>query len=322
MSKLLAIEKNAPRGLLAYEWVIVGYALLTLLMVAVCATSYAEPQALVWTRLRLVAATLALWGVYRLMPCRPMMLVRVTVQVLLLGEWYPDTFELNRILPNLDHIVALWDQQMFGCQPALTFADDCPWWPFSELMYLGYGSYYWLLVGVPLLFFLNRYDEFQRTAFIIISAFFLYYVFFDLMPVAGPQYYYNAVGLESIRDGVFPDVGRYFATHSDGLALPGAEGPCRLFVEAMHNGGERPTAAFPSSHVGIATVILCLAARYCRLTRTSRTLLWYVPLYVALCISTVYLRAHYAVDAIAGLISGFALYFALAWVAPGRNTSR
>lgn len=314
MSKLLAIEKKAPRGLLAHEWVIVGYALLTLLMVALCATSYADPGALVWTRLRLVGATLALWGLYRLMPCRLMMLARVTVQVLLLGEWYPDTFELNRILPNLDHVVAVWDQRLFGCQPALAFAESCPWLPFSELMYLGYGSYYWLLVGVPLLFFLHRYEEFRRTAFIIITAFFAYYVVFDLMPVAGPQYYYQAVGLDDIRSGLFPDVGRYFATHAEGMALPGGEGPCRLFVEAMHDGGERPTAAFPSSHVGIATVILCLAARYCRLTRSSRTLLWYVPLYAALCVSTVYIRAHYAVDAIAGLLTGLALYFALASV--------
>lgn len=311
ISKLFHTEKG-PRGLTPWEWVVVGYAAVTAVMVVVCATAYADAASLLWTRGRLVAATLALWGLYRLAPCPATMLVRVTVQVLLLGEWYPDTFELNRILPNLDHIVARWDLALFHCQPSLTFHTQAPWLWFSELMYLGYGSYYWLLVGVPLLFFVRRYDEFRRTAFIIIASFFLYYLAFDLFPVAGPQYYFAAVG----DSGALPDVGRYFATHAEGLPLPGGDGPCRAFVQAMHSAGERPTAAFPSSHVGVATVILCLAVRLCRLTRRWATLYWYIPLYLLLCLSTVYIQAHYAVDAIAGLVSGLALYFALAALAP------
>lgn len=316
VSKLFTIERSAPRGLLAWEWVIVAYAALTTLMVLFCATSYADPAAMLWTRGRLVAATVALWGLYRLAPCRALMLVRVTVQVLLLGEWYPDTYSLNCILPNLDHIVAAWDQALFSCQPALLFHTEAPWLWFSELMYLGYGSYYWLLVGVPLLFFIRRYEEFGRAAYIIITSFFLFYLAFDIFPVVGPQYYFAAIGTDTAASGVFPDVGRYFATHSAGLPLPGPDGPCRAFVMAMHSAGERPTAAFPSSHVGVATVILFLAVRLCRQTRRWGTLLWYVPLYLLLCLSTVYIQAHYAIDALAGLVSGTALYFALAALAP------
>jgi membrane-associated phospholipid phosphatase len=36
-----------------------------------------------------------------------------------------------------------------------------------------------------------------------------------------------------------------------------------------------------------------------------------LPFYVFLCMATVYIQAHYAVDAIAGLISAFIIYYAL-----------
>ena len=50
--------------------------------------------------------TLALWLVYRLVPCKLTILARMAAQMALLAWWYPDTYELNRVLPNLDHIFA------------------------------------------------------------------------------------------------------------------------------------------------------------------------------------------------------------------------
>ena len=37
------------------------------------------------------------------------------------------------------------------------------------------------------------------------------------------------------------------------------------------------------------------------------------PFYVLLCFSTVYLQAHYAIDALAGLVSGTLLFAVLMW---------
>lgn len=39
-----------------------------------------------------------------------------------------------------------------------------------------------------------------------------------------------------------------------------------------------------------------------------------LPFYVLLCLSTVYIQAHYAIDVLAGWVTGVALYFALMWV--------
>ena len=67
-------------------------------------------------------------------------------------------------------------------------------------------------------------------------------------------------------------------------------------VEDAKAAGERPTAAFPSSHVGIATVCMLLAAH----TRQRKLVLLMLPFYIFLCFSTVYIQAHYAIDALAG----------------------
>lgn len=78
-------------------------------------------------------------------------------------------------------------------------------------------------------------------------------------------------------------------------------------VENAKAAGERPTAAFPSSHVGVATVIMLLAGH----TRNRRLCLLLLPFFVFLCMSTVYIQAHYVIDAIAGLLTGVLFYFGL-----------
>ena len=301
-------DRKPRRGLIAAEWVVVGYTLLTLALILFTWTKQPNPAPMLWGRFRAIASMLALWGVYRMLPCRLTMLCRVLLQVAMLSWWYPDTYALNRIFPNLDHHFAALEQSLFGCQPALLFCEQwtSPVW--SELMYMSYSSYFLLVVIVTFGYFIRRYDEFQRMAFILIGSFFLYYIIFIALPVTGPQYYYLAADLENIRQGVFPDVGDYFLMHDEMMIMPGySDGWFYQFIEQAHATGERPTAAFPSSHVGITTVLLLLVWRL-----KIRSLRWLVgTLLVLMCMSTVYIRAHYAIDVIAGLVSGAVFYFAL-----------
>ncbi len=314
ISNLFSIEKKPHKGLFAIEWVIVLYTMLTLLTVLFISTRLQNPDAMIWGRLRVLACTLALWIVYRLLPCRATRLLRVLVQLVLLGWWYPDTFEINRVFPNLDHIFASAEQSIFGCQPALLFHQAMPQIWFSELMDLGYASYYPLIATVILFYFFCKYTEFERASFIILASFFAYYVIFIYLPVTGPQYYYIAAGTENIAQGIFPNLHDYFSTHAERMTSPGwCDGPFYQLVEHAHNAGERPTAAFPSSHVGITTVLMLLAWH-----SGSRKLLFaMLPFYVLMCLATVYILAHYAIDAIAGLITGAGLYFLFLWVSKG-----
>jgi membrane-associated phospholipid phosphatase len=178
-------------------------------------------------------------------------------------------------------------------------------------MCLGYVSYFPLIALVTLYYFFQRYKEFQMAAFVILTSFFVYYIIFVLLPVTGPQFYYLAVGTEKITAGVFPDMGSWFLTHSERMAAPGwTDGFFYHLLDITHDAGERPTAAFPSSHVGITTVLLMLALH----TRSKGLIFTILPFYILMCFSTVYLYAHYAIDAIAGLITGIALYYGLCYL--------
>lgn len=313
---LFGIEKKPRRGLLEVEWVIMGYLMLTLLLMLFTWTKLPDPEPMLWGRFRVVVSTLALWGVYCLVPCRFTMLCRVTLQLALLSWWYPDTFSLNRIFPNLDHHFAALEQSIFGCQPALEFANHWTHPVWSELMYLGYSSYFLLISIVVVYYFIWRYEEFHRTVFIILTSFFVYYVIFVALPVTGPQYYYLAAGLDNISQGVFPNVGDYFLTHDEMMKMPGYEDGWfyQIMVNA-HSAGERPTAAFPSSHVGVTTILLLLAWR-----SRSRLLVWFVfTLFLLMCLATVYIRAHYVIDVFAGLLSAIIMYITLHYISKYRR---
>ena len=218
------------------------------------------------------------------------------------------------MFPNLDHVFCRAEQSVFGFQPALTFASTFSWAPISELMSMGYAAYYPMIGLVAFYYFFARYKEFERASFVLLASFFIYYIVFIFVPVAGPTFYFKAVGLENIANGFFPAVGTYFNTHQECLPTPGyVDGFFYDLVEQAKAAGERPTAAFPSSHVGVSTVCMWLAYH----SRNRRLFLFLAPFYFFLCLATVYIQAHYAIDAIAGLITGTALYFALMYATKG-----
>ena len=306
--KIFEIEKKPRKGLLAIEWVVIGYMLLTLLLAFFMTTKIHNIDPFIWGRFRMMVMMLGLWFVYRLIPCQFTMICRILLQLLGLGLWYSETFEFNRHFTNLDPLFAGYEQQLFGCQPALLFSQAISHPVFSELMHLGYSSYFPLIALVTFFYFFRRYEQFLRTEFIILAAFYIYYVIFIFLPVTGPQYYYLAAGFDQIAKGVFPDVGNYFATHMEKATTPGwSNGFFYSLVEGMHDAGERPTAAFPSSHVGITTILMFLAWRtHCR------PLFWgMMPFYVLMCFATVYIQAHYAIDVIAGWVSAIVIYTVL-----------
>lgn len=312
-------DEKPQRGLLAAEWFIMGYMVFTLLLMVFMWPKLAHADEMLWGRARYSLVTLLMWGVYRYKPCRATMLARISAQLVFLSWWYPDTYELNRLLPNLDHIFASLEQSVFGCHPSLLFSQAIPYGWFSELMCLGYVSYFPLIATVTIYYFFQRYHEFLMATTVILVSFFVYYYVFVLLPVTGPQFYYLAVGTDQIASGVFPDVGNWFMTHAERMAAPGwSDGFFYHLLDMTHDAGERPTAAFPSSHVGCTTVLMMLALH----TRSRRLFLGMLPFYVLMCFSTVYIYAHYAIDAIAGFITGIMLYYLLkSWALMRLNRS-
>ena len=296
---------------MALEWVMLAYMVLTVVTMLFTYTKLVNPESMIWGRIRVLAITGALWAVYRMLPCKLTRLARVVAQMSLLAWWYPDTYEINRMLPNLDHIFAGWEQQLFGCQPALYFAKALPWAVVSELMDMGYFMYYPMIVIVVLFYFFRRYQEFERISFVLLAGFFLYYAVYLYVPVVGPTFYYDAVGVNDIAKGIFPALGDYFNTHTDCLPTPGyPDGIFYQLVEDAKAAGERPTAAFPSSHVSISTYCILLATH----AKNRKLLYFLLPFYVFLCMATVYIQAHYLIDALAGLVTGVITYYILMYL--------
>ncbi len=303
------------KGLLPVEWAVIVYTLFTLVLMVIMRGQLHEFNSMLLFRAKVLASIALMWAVYRWRPCRFTMLARLVVQVCWLGQWYPGTYEFNRCFLNLEHLFCDWEQWLFACEPSVKFSED--WlapgvhlfaplcYLLSELMDMGYASYYPIIIFTVLFYFLYREPQLQKAVFTLLSSFFLFYVIFIFLPVAGPTFYFKAVGLDLINQGVYPNIGHYFEFHSDladdCLPSPGwTKGVMWQIVEFAKWAGESPTAAFPSSHVGVTTVCLSLLYR----TGNRRVFYSVLPFAILMFFATFYIQAHYAIDAIFGVLFG------------------
>ena len=205
--------------------------------------------------------------------------IRYFLPFALLSLWYPETYYIGKfVLPNQDQFLYAVDQTLFGCQPGLEFSKLLPYAWFSELMYFGYFSYYFIFFGTALWCYIKDKELANRAVFMLVGSFYLYYMMFIVFPAAGPYFYTD----------LFPPP---LNQAPDGFIF------CKImrFLQAT---GERPTGAFPSSHVSITFTVLIFNYLHCR-----QLLKFTLPLFIILFFSTVYIKAHYAIDAIGGLIS-------------------
>ena len=118
------------------------------------------------------------------------------------------------------------------------------------------------------------------------------------------------IKLSPLIPKVFPAIGDYFNNNQELLPGPGYQhGFFYSLVEGSQQVGERPTAAFPSSHVGISTILMIMAWR-----GSKKLFACLIPFYMLLCGATVYIQAHYVIDAIVGFFSAFLLYVVATWM--------
>ena len=211
--------------------------------------------------------------------------IRYAFPLALTIYWYPETYYMNNCLfDNLDQVFLGIDEWMFGCQPALEFCNAVPFRWFSELMSFGYFSYYLIFIFIAVYLYFKDRKNSEKAAFIILCSFFIYYILFIILPVVGPQFHFSN---NEVPDGyVF-----------------------RPLLAAIQSMGEKPTGAFPSSHVGISLIFLILIWKYCR-----QYFVYFVPVVAILIFSTVYIKAHYIIDVIGGAISAPIVYLCAGFV--------
>lgn len=298
-------RRDLETEFIAVEKINIFYNLFTTLLIIIYYNRLSDPQDMLMGRFLILVGTFSLIYVYTKFPSRFMVLVRMVTQMCLLNYWYPDTFEFNRIFPNLDHLFATVEFNIFGCQPALLFDRLLSGDFWREMFNMGYWLYYPMITVVTFFYFFKRPEKVERCTFIIMAAFFMHYIIYIFLPVAGPQFYFPVIGDEAASCGLYENIGDYFNRHP-GISIA-QEGKGVFFTELVNiaqRAGERPTAAFPSSHIGVSLVMIILAFKANR--KLFAVLL---PVFVLLCCATVYIKAHYLVDAIAGLFSGLLSYY-------------
>ena len=301
---------ESSKGLFAVERISLIYNAITTILIVLLYSRMDHPGMMLLERAGIVAITFGLIYLYQKYPCRLSAFVRMVVQMSFLAYWYPDTFEFNRLFPNLDCFFASAEQWLFNCQPSVEFSKLCPDIWFSEPFNMGYFAYYPLIAIVAIYYFVFKFEWFEKASFVIVTSFFLYYLIYIFVPVAGPQFYFPSIGMDNVEACNFLSIGDYF--NHNAILLPGPNFEQGLFfdlVEASQEVGERPTAAFPSSHVGISTILMIMAWRV-----NKKLCYGLIPFYVLLCCATVYIQAHYLIDVFAGLISAVAIYILSTWM--------
>ncbi len=301
---------ESSKGLFAVERISLVYNAITTILIVLLYSRMDHPGMMLLERAGIVAITFGLIYLYQKYPCRLSAFVRMVVQMSFLAYWYPDTFEFNRLFPNLDCFFASAEQWIFNCQPSVEFSKLCPDIWFSEPFNMGYFAYYPLIAIVAIYYFVFKFEWFEKASFVIVTSFFLYYLIYIFVPVAGPQFYFPAIGMDNVEACNFLSIGDYF--NHNAILLPGPNFEQGLFfdlVEASQEVGERPTAAFPSSHVGISTILMIMAWRV-----NKKLCYGLTPFYVLLCCATVYIQAHYLIDVFAGWISAVAIYILSTWM--------
>lgn len=301
---------ESSKGLFAVERISLIYNAITTILIVLLYSRMDHPGMMLLERAGIVAITFGLIYLYQKYPCRLSAFVRMVIQMSFLAYWYPDTFEFNRLFPNLDCFFASAEQWLFNCQPSVEFSKLCPDIWFSEPFNMGYFAYYPLIAIVAIYYFVFKFEWFEKASFVIVTSFFLYYLIYIFLPVAGPQFYFPAIGMDNVEACNFLSIGDYF--NHNAILLPGPNFEQGLFfdlVEASQEVGERPTAAFPSSHVGISTILMIMAWRV-----NKKLCYGLIPFYVLLCCATVYIQAHYLIDVFAGLISAIAIYILSTWM--------
>jgi membrane-associated phospholipid phosphatase len=294
----------------AFEWVALGYLLLSCVSIAEFAGNLAHPVMLISVqasvaavilalcRIEARAAKLALWNQER--PGGTDRKVHPAVWQRFWHfwrHWYPHLFFLF-CFEELAKLVHLFSP---GWQDAKLIAFD-QW-----------------LTGVNPSLWLERFAHPALNEFMQF-AYFTYFVF--LLVLGGILYYrgewksyWSVMTYSGIAYGLGYVIAMFFPVQSPWFSMAGmwhgelVGGPFTAVITLIERCGRVHGAAFPSQHVAGAVAALWGAWRH------RRWLFWvFLPFVLCMCASTVYVRNHYVADVFGGMVTGTLGYVIGVWL--------
>jgi len=200
------------------------------------------------------------------------------------GFFYEATTHLSQVIWSgyWDLFIQKIDQMIFGYQPALEWGRNYSSYFLQEFFHFWYISYYLMIFGIGILFYVKDRKLFHRYFFGITFVFYFCYLTYYFVPVIGGRYWDITLSLsKEFRFGIFTRL----------LAV--------IYNKTAHWGG-----AIPSSHVAVATAITIASFQY------KKILGWLLLVgTILLSISTVYCHYHYFIDTPVGILYGIVFYY-------------
>jgi membrane-associated phospholipid phosphatase len=283
----------------AFEWVALGYLVLSSVLIAVFAENLAHPAQLVGAQAFVAALILILcraearggsdatagqrfWHFWR--------------------HWYPHLFFLF-CFEEMEKLVHLFS----------------PGWKDAKLIAFDY----WLTAVNPSLWL----EQFAHPALneFMQFAYFTYFVF--LLVLGGILYcrrdwksYWAVMTYSAVGYGIGYVIAMFFPVQSPWFSMAGmwhgelTGGPFTALINFIEKCGRVHGAAFPSQHVAGAVASLWGAWRH------RRWLFWvFLPFVLCMCVSTVYVRNHYVADVFGGMVTGTLGYMIGGWLMKTRG---
>jgi len=294
--KQILVEAWAACG--AFEWLALGYLAATSGLFLVFAGNLAHPYRLVGTQALCAGMILALaWVQARAAAYDPAGKKFITGWWHFWRYWYPHLFflfcfeELAHLMTLVrptwqDHYLIAFDHWLTGVNPTVWLEQFAT--PgrneFMQLVYLSYFTY--LLIVGGILYVKREWGAYWSVMVFSMAGYMIGYFIAMFFPVESP----------------------WFAMAGSWKSQL-AGGPITATVNFIEHYGRVRGAAFPSQHVAGAVAALWGAWRF------RRWLFWtMLPVFLCMCVSTIWGRYHYVADVFAGMTTGTLGYVIGSWI--------
>ena len=194
---------------------------------------------------------------------------------------------------DFDNILISWDLALLGKHPSEIIS------PFvnpylTEYLQISYTMFYFLPIFTAVDLYYNKNNEFDKFIRNILFAYFYSYLLYFIMPAIGPRFtLYTFEQINTELPGIFlTDTLRWFINFGGGVTDQSVNPIDIVNRDCM-----------PSGHTMITLVAIFCSFRF---QSKMRWLVFTVG--ISIIFATVYLRYHYFVDIIAGIIFGVISY--------------
>jgi membrane-associated phospholipid phosphatase len=218
-----------------------------------------------------------------------MMVMMIVFAVIFFFSMFQTLF---MILPYLnpavyDQLMVDIDHAILGVHPTLWMEQFISRW-LTELMYILYFVYFPMpLITLILMYRKGMYTEMEKSMVMLLVCYYSAYITYFIVPVNGPRFF--LADLHSI------ELTGYFLSQ-----------PIYDLIDVLET---NKFDCFPSLHTALLLVVMYISYRY------TRTLYYiYVPIAIGILISLIYLRYHYFIDVLAGVVFAIASVIFSEWL--------